>query len=123
MDGGSLSRRAILLVEDNLQLLGLFQGLLEEAGYAVTTASNGNEAFKLLLEPQHSFALLVTDVDLPGINGLQLAAAARQRSCSVILMSGRYDKDTMESLGGPNRFLAKPFPSHLLLSVIEEVLG
>jgi CheY-like chemotaxis protein len=71
-------RPTVLLVEDEILLSDVVAEELEAAGYQVLTALTGEEAL-MLLEAQDSVDLLLTDVRLPGgVDGWQVAAAARR---------------------------------------------
>jgi CheY-like chemotaxis protein len=67
---------AILLVDDDLFLLTLTAELLSGLGYQVTTACNGSEALAVL-DDRHAVDLLVTEVQMPGLHGLELARRAK----------------------------------------------
>jgi DNA-binding response OmpR family regulator len=86
---GSPSAQAkILIVEDELIVRRVLQRLLEQRGYAVTTAASAEEALVLLeLEP---FDLLLTDLHLGGSDGVALMVSARRRdpALEVIIISG-----------------------------------
>src|SRR5690348_171896 len=65
----------ILLVDDNTDILGLWEKILGSGGYAVTCASSGEEALKQLDED--CFSLLISDLYLPGVDGLTLLKRAK----------------------------------------------
>jgi len=65
----------ILLAEDSITSRLLLKGILESAGYRVRTAADGLEAFNLL--HREKFDLLVSDVEMPGLNGFDLTARVR----------------------------------------------
>lgn len=68
--GGS---EAILLVEDDPGLRSLFSEVLRKCGYQVSIAANGSEALAAVHGRVGCFALVVSDVVMPGITGLELA--------------------------------------------------
>jgi DNA-binding response OmpR family regulator len=78
----------ILLVDDEASIRLTLGALLERSGYDVTSADGGEQAIRLL--EQHEFALLLTDLKMPGIGGMQVVAAARQRlpDIAVIVLTG-----------------------------------
>ncbi len=85
--------RAVLLVEDEADLLATAQELLSEIGYAVIPARDGAEALRAL-DRGHVVEALVTDVVMPGgISGIELALAARRMrpGLPVVLASGYAD--------------------------------
>jgi two-component system cell cycle response regulator CpdR len=63
----------ILVVDDNLDIRTFAQAFLEHAGYAVVTAANGHEGFRRYNTHRSSVALLLTDVRMPQMDGLELA--------------------------------------------------
>ena len=78
----------ILLVDDEADVCVTLGALLERSGYAVTTADSGEQALQLL--EQQTFDLLLTDLKMPGIDGIQVLAAAKQRQpdLPVIVLTG-----------------------------------
>jgi PAS domain S-box-containing protein len=100
----------ILLVEDTASVRRAFERLLVRLGYAVT-ATGSAEAAELLPETE-PYALLLTDMVLPGVSGASLAARLRERwpGLKVIFMSG-YTQDEVvrkKAALGEERFLHKP---------------
>jgi CheY-like chemotaxis protein len=77
-----------LLVDDNANGLLVRKALLEEQGFIVTTASNGEEAFEKFSKGQ--FALMLTDFKMPKMNGIELIRRVRplQPELAIILVSG-----------------------------------
>jgi two-component system cell cycle sensor histidine kinase/response regulator CckA len=108
--GGSES---ILIVEDDETLLKIMARALGHAGYRVFAAANGHEALALLATHRTEFALVVTDVMMPGMNGNELAMHVAELSPAlpVLFLSG-YADETVIRQGGMKRgspFLEKPF--------------
>jgi CheY-like chemotaxis protein len=81
----------ILLVDDNKLGLVARKSVLEDQGYRVTTAQEGQEAFERLLRDR--FDLVITDYKMPKMNGLELIARirGRQPEMPIILISGYAD--------------------------------
>jgi signal transduction histidine kinase/DNA-binding response OmpR family regulator len=71
----------ILAVDDRPDKLLVFQAILEELGQTIFTANSGEEALKLVLE--HEFAVILLDVNMPGLDGLETAALIRNRKKSA----------------------------------------
>ena len=84
----------ILLVDDEASIRLTLGALLERAGYQVTSAEGGEQAVQLL--ERQGFDLLLTDLKMPGIDGLQLVAAARLRQpdLAVIVLTGHGSLET-----------------------------
>ncbi|MDH7972712.1 response regulator [Sphingomonas sp. AR_OL41] len=103
---------SILLVEDARPLSEALRRTLQERGYAVTIASDGNEACALLAAPDSVFTALITDLDLgPGPNGWDVARAARTRNADVVVIyvTGG-DGSEWAAVGVPKSLiLQKPF--------------
>ena len=78
----------LLLVDDNLNGLMARKSLLEEQGFVITTATNGEDAFEALSKGK--FDLLVTDFRMPKMNGIELIRRVRplQPGLAIILLSG-----------------------------------
>ena len=83
-------RRTILVVDDNLYIRAFAKKFLEIAGYAVITAADGEEGIRFYQQHQSSIVLLLTDVRMPNINGLELAhrVLGIDSKLPVLLMSG-----------------------------------
>jgi PAS domain S-box-containing protein len=116
----------ILVVEDEESVRRLLTELLTSHGYAVRTASNGDEALDCCHDPQQGqIDILLTDVVMPGMSGRQLAAKLRAQHAGlkVLYMSG-YAKDAMslDGVEGAEAFIAKPYELDTLLRTIREVL-
>ncbi len=81
----------ILLVDDNRLGLVARKSVLEEQGYSITTASEGQEALERFLDG--SFDLVITDYKMPRMNGLELIERIRERAADIpiILISGYVD--------------------------------
>jgi two-component system cell cycle sensor histidine kinase/response regulator CckA len=115
----------VLLVEDEAPLRLLGTRLLERAGHAVLAADCAEAALEMI-ESGAAPALLVSDVAMPGIDGLELARRLRARwpGLPVLLLSGYAARmlDGTLSLDGL-RFLAKPFGSAEFLAAVAAALG
>jgi CheY-like chemotaxis protein len=122
--GNAGVRSRILLVEDDAGVRDLLLDLLQNHGFEVQAAASAEAAQACARD--HRFDLLLTDLDLPKMDGARLAAAltAEQSQLQVIVMSGYPDDGTIDAaLGRRPAFLRKPFTSDVLLAAIEEALG
>jgi CheY-like chemotaxis protein len=119
---------SVLVVEDDPSVLGMIKKALELSNYSVLAASSGDEAWKLIQKPETPcIDLVLTDVNMPGMNGLELArkVIAKLPTIKVILMSG-YAGDNlphMELDGPPLTLLGKPFRMSELLVRIRALLA
>lgn len=104
------SRGTILLVDDDPALCFAYAEALSDDGYQVETANNGHEAIRHLAD--HSFDLVLSDIRMPGMDGLQLIRKVRETHLDlpVILMTGSPDINTaIQALDyGALRYLLKP---------------
>jgi chemosensory pili system protein ChpA (sensor histidine kinase/response regulator) len=109
----------VLVVDDSLSVRRAVATLLEDHGYEVALARDGLEAAKSL-EASRPDALL-TDLEMPNMNGLELAAHVRSRaelaSLPVIMITSRsMDKHRRQAVAmGVNVYLTKPYSDQELL--------
>lgn len=113
----------ILLVDDQVKLLKIIKAYLENEGYLVETAQDGREALDLIKEfnPQ----LLVLDLMLPEISGIEVCQKIRQSSDLPILMltAKSAEDDKLQGFEyGADDYLVKPFSLHELLARIKAIL-
>jgi CheY-like chemotaxis protein len=107
----------ILLVDDNLDGLVVRRSLLEEQGFHVEVAGNGEEGLKLFLSA--SFDLVVTDYRMPRMNGVELIVRIREKDpqARIILLSGFVEPlGLSEQNTGANAVITKSSsePAHLV---------
>jgi CheY-like chemotaxis protein len=97
--------------------------MLRDLGYFVRDAANGDAALRAL-EQHEDIDVLVTDLAMPGMNGIQLAAAARAAhdDLSAVFISG-YADQIEGRLGPGDRLLRKPFAVDDLLRAVEAELA
>ena len=114
----------ILLVEDEEDVSILVSDLLESVDYEVETARDGAAGLQLALDKP--FDLLILDVMLPGMDGFEICAAAREHGFDggVLMLTARSEvPDRVQGLrGGADDYLAKPFDSDELLARISSLL-
>ena len=107
----------ILLIDDDVQLGALMGDYLLPQGFRVTASATGEEGVDLALSGR--FALVLLDVMLPGIDGIEVLRRVRARSTvAVVMLTARGDDDVERVIGlelGADDYLAKPcFPRELL---------
>src|SRR5436305_1447420 len=90
----AMAAARILVVDDEATIRRTMRDLLTEEGYVVTTASSGEAGVALLKD--NTFELLVIDLRLPGIDGMQVAAAAKaqQPDAAQIILTGHGSMET-----------------------------
>jgi two-component system cell cycle sensor histidine kinase/response regulator CckA len=116
----------ILLVEDQPAVLDVTKRLLESRGYTVYAASTPTEAIRLANEHSRAIDLLLTDVLMPEMNGVDLARtlASSHPTLRCLLMSGNLrDAPTEQGfVGGRAHFLQKPFSLEELTAAVRAAL-
>jgi PAS domain S-box-containing protein len=123
----SQSTGTILLVEDEEMLLEIETSMLENSGYTVLAVPSGELAEAMLRKHLSEIDLLVTDVIMPEINGMELAVKL-QAICpklKVLFMSG-YPADVLDrqaNIKEGAHFLQKPFSMQALTSKVREVFN
>jgi two-component system, cell cycle sensor histidine kinase and response regulator CckA len=112
----------ILFIDDDRSVREIVAPTLTEHGYRVLTAANGAEALALLEQPEHAVRLVLTDVAMPVMDGLELMEVLRSRrpELPVVLMSGTVQAAREWLPAGAAGFLAKPFRLEQLLAVIAQ---
>jgi len=115
---------AILLVDDEPMVLRAASAALSSAGYIIEVAENGVDAIRMFRERPDGFALIITDVVMPLMGGLELAAQAfaLQPEIKVLLLSG-YNDVKAAAGGRPLPLLRKPFLPDELRATIRTLLG
>jgi two-component system nitrogen regulation response regulator GlnG len=110
----------VLLVEDDAAVRETLRDLLLAAGHTVTAAADFAAGRSLLLAPQYD--VLVTDLVLPGGNGIDLARQARAQGAGAVVCTGHpeeHDRLAREGVG----HLTKPFSAAALERALAEALA
>jgi DNA-binding response OmpR family regulator len=113
----------ILLVDDEPRIARIARDYLEHAGYAVVTAGDGKEALDLARARAPS--LVVLDLNLPGIDGLQVARLLRRDGdIPIIMLTARVEEsDRLAGLDlGADDYITKPFSPRELVARVKAVL-
>ena len=117
----------ILLVEDEHQVRNLTRAMLGRQGYRILDAGSAVEALTLARDTAVPIDLLLTDIVMPQMNGLELAKEimAARPGIKVLFMSGYTDSAVVKQgiLTAEMPFIKKPFTSASLHSKVREVLG
>jgi len=119
----------ILIVEDSATMRSLLVSALSDQGVAVkiTEAASGFEALRAL--PRERFDLILTDINMPDINGLELVSfvkgnAAYRAIPLVIVSTEGSERDRERGLAlGADAYLVKPFEPDALRDVVSGLLG
>jgi two-component system chemotaxis response regulator CheY len=118
----------VLIVEDSKAIRSMIRVALEEfGGFFATEAGNGFEALKTL--PTRQFDLIITDINMPDINGLELIGYVKSnptyRGIPLIIVSTeKSEEDKKRGLAlGAAGYVVKPFKKEDLVAVVAQVLG
>lgn len=115
----------VLIADDDPTMCGYCARALGTAGYGVTTAMSAEGALTALSD-EGPFDLLLADVQMPGLSGLELTRIARELdpAIAVIIMTGHSSPDTVYASvrRGVADYLTKPFALEELIAVVEEAL-
>ena len=116
----------ILIAEDDVSMLGFLKLALEKAGHTVVEKENGVDALEQLKKDQE-FDLLLTDIVMPGMDGIELSQEATKLKPNLKVMFitgfsavavGRNDIDTNKE-----KILSKPFHLNDLVEQVETLLA
>jgi len=119
--------KRILIVDDHAPVLRVLKLGMEEAGYEVDTATNGSECLVKLCESQPDF--LVTDIDMPRMNGKELCLAIQgqfpHRTFPIVVLTSRTELEHRDWTGDiPNlTFMEKPVSVRRLVAIIGRALN
>lgn len=118
----------ILIVEDSETTRSLIRAVIEEIkDFNIIEAASGFEALKLL--PQEKFHLIITDINMPDINGLELIRFVKTNPLYrdiplIIVTTERGEEDRKKGMSlGASAYITKPFKADELKSAIRQVLG
>jgi two-component system chemotaxis response regulator CheY len=121
-----MSKR-VLIVEDSTTMRSLIASTVEEIpGFTVIAVGNGFEALKTL--PQQPIDLIITDINMPDINGLEIVNFVKQhpnyRSIPLVIVSTEQsEEDIQKGLSlGASAYVTKPFNPDDLRKTVQDVL-
>ncbi|MEA2714528.1 MAG: hypothetical protein QOK27_2489 [Gemmatimonadales bacterium] len=123
----SHGRGTILVADDEEGVRSLMASILEEAGYTVELATDGGEVVKRLQELGDRIRLVILDLTMPTLGGVEAAAELRRirPDIPIIAMSGYGDIELMQHFGetGVDDFLPKPFSPDQLAAKVRNALA
>ena len=121
------SVQRVLLADDSVSVRRVVGKMLERAGYDVTTAIDGQDAFDIVMRGE-TFDAILTDLEMPRMNGYELIEALRRRVenettpiCVMTTRAGAKHMDLAFALGA-NEYLSKPVDENKLLGYLKLAL-
>ncbi len=124
-----MSNTTILVVDDDHDILYMMSQILKKHNYDVLTAESAEQALNdHLVPPKREIKLLITDFEMPGVDGYQLYQIAHklQPNLKTLIISG-YSEDTIEQKHIYSKeatyFLQKPISGQILLQSVEKLLN
>jgi DNA-binding NtrC family response regulator len=114
----------ILIVEDELPVRDLCQTFLHNNGFESLVATNGEEGLAVYHKEQREIALVLSDVEMPVKNGIEMAREIFSTSPHprIILMSGNFPEIPSEEMNRLCSLIAKPFTSTQLIKAVKDCL-
>ena len=120
--------KKVLVVEDSSAMRSLIASTVEEIkGYETTEAGNGFEALKAL--PSERFDLIITDINMPDINGLEIIHFVRNNASYkdiplIIVTTDQGEADRKKGLAlGAQEYITKPFDPETLKAAVKRLTG
>lgn len=116
--GSATTQLSILVVDDDAMVREVTAGMLADAGHVVHEAADGAEALEFLVRGGQ-VDLLITDINMPRMGGLELVKQTRERwpELPILLVSGRPQPP------GTQAYVAKPFGWDTLVQAVSRVAG
>jgi len=117
----------ILLAEDDRTSRELLRRILESEAHTVELATDGEEAWKLLQNPDHPFSVCLLDICMPAVSGMELVermrGEERLRGIPVILCTALRDRETVRKAAGlgVKHFIIKPYSRTLMIEKLQEI--
>lgn len=119
--------KKILLVDDQDSMRDLFAQLLKDRGHIVDLAEDGEEAWQMVCKIEQPYDLIITDVNMPRLDGFQFLKQVRQSnpSAAVLLMTGANEEvaEVICKEYKANGLIKKPFIVAEALALIEKELS
>jgi two-component system alkaline phosphatase synthesis response regulator PhoP len=113
----------ILIIEDEIELVRVLRSYLEQANFAVVSAGKGDRGLRLWTQEQPD--LVILDLNLPGMDGLDLAREIRKKADTPIIMVTARVEETDRLIGlelGADDYITKPFSPREVVARVRAVL-
>lgn len=113
----------LLYVEDNVQIAEITCMMMEDMGLEIVQAASAEEALRIAGEGDLQFDMVLTDVVMPGLSGVQLARRLNRRwpNLPIVLVSG-FSEELAAGYGAQYELLRKPFTRGALLDTLQRHL-
>ena len=116
--------KMILLVEDNIEYLDMLKKMLKDHGYEVTTADNGKDGLEILKKNDPSIDIIITDLHMPSLNGLEMAKEVFSKKISeapiIVLTTETSIKMRKEGIeAGVHHWIIKPVQKEKFLGTVD----
>lgn len=123
--GRQLATESVLLVEDQESVALAARRILSRQGYTVLTARDGSEALELLHSAKPPFDVVVTDLTMPRMGGLELIRRLSDLApdLPIVYMSGYAEGGELDHDLARHTFLQKPFTIEALTTAVRTALG
>ncbi|MCM8782716.1 MAG: response regulator [Candidatus Omnitrophica bacterium] len=120
--------KKILVIDDDSMVTQAIGNLLEKANYSATASQDGYEALDKIIE-ERNFDLIVCDIRLPGINGVETVKRIKERlkalnkpDIPVIFITGYADEEVNAEAQKIGKLIYKPFDNKDFLKIIKEYI-
>lgn len=122
-----MSAKTIIIADDETHILNVLSIKLQNAGYNIITAQDGEEAYQLACE--HRPDLVITDYQMPRLSGLELCTRLRSTSATqyipAVMLTARgfslTDRDTTQD--NIREVISKPFSPREVLALVQKLIG
>jgi len=118
-------KKRILVIEDDEEMRALLRDMIEEEGYKTDSVINGSEAFRKLAK--ESFDLIITDVRMPGLTGLDILPGIKklQPDAPIIVITAFGSEEVQRKAleRGANAYLEKPIHFRELRTLIHDMFS
>ncbi len=117
-------KKRILIIEDDEEMRSLLKDFFEEDGFEIDSVSNGSEAFRKVA--RESFDLIITDIRMPGLTGLDILPGIRklQPEVSIIVITAFGSQEVHRKAldRGATAYLEKPILFNKLRTLVHEMI-
>jgi DNA-binding NtrC family response regulator len=125
MDSNHTKKPKVLVVDDEANICSILSALLQQSGYEVQIANSGESA--IALYPQFMPAVVLLDLKMPGMDGMQVMEALERRfsaDCKIVIMTAHREvRPAVEAMKkGAFDYLQKPFDNDELLAIISRAV-